>query len=265
MSKFLTYWSLTFAIVFIWLAAVAVAMADLKDEVLQKIQKQWAARQKSRARPVDPLADQSVAETLRPAHMDEKESWVFHLVSGIAIALGLKVRILVLQDSMGHYLVHFAQGKRLTSYRIDKAWVTDAMAGKGDQRERINVAVEQYLRQEYLGEKLTPKAPAPAATRAPAAPAAASQAGAPGTAPAPAAAGGAPAPSAASPSGAEMTREEKIAAAKAKAEAIKAQRAAGASQAPPSGPAAQSPPSPPAETPPQAPAPESAPPEKKPE
>lgn len=268
MSKFLTYWSLTFAILFIWIFSVAVAMADLKDEVLEKIQKQWAARQKARARPVDPLADQSVAETLRPAHMDDKESWVFHLVSGIAIALGLRVRILVLQDSMGHYLVHFAQGKRLTSYRVDKTWVADAMAGKADQRERIITAVEQYLRQEFLGEKLAPKVPAPAPAKAPAAPAAASPAGAQRPNPAPAGPGGAPASPAAPSSGSEMSREEKIAAARAKAEAMKAQRAAGGPQPPPSEPATQSPPSTPAAgTPPQAPqaaATESAP-EKKPE
>jgi hypothetical protein len=253
MSKFLTYWSLTFAILFIWIFSVAVAMADIKDEVLGKIQKQWAARQKARARPVDPLADQSVAETLRPAHMDDKESWVFHLVSGIAIALRLNVRILVLQDSMGHYLVHFAQGKRLMSYRVDKAWVADAMAGKADQRERIMTAVEQYLRQEFLGEKPAPKVPAPAAAKAPAAPAAASPAGGQRPTPAPAGSGGAPASPAAPPSGSEMSREEKIAAARAKAEAMMAQRAAGGPP-PPSEPATQSPPpTPAAGTPPQAP------------
>jgi len=235
LSKFLTYWSLTFAVLLIWIFSVGVAMADVKDELLASIHKQWAARAKSRLRPIDPLAGRSPAETLTPRALDEKESWVLHLVSQIAIALKLNVRILVIQDSQGHYLVHFAQGKRLESYRVDKTWVADAMAGKADQRERIFTAVEQCLRQEFLGEKPAPKPAVPAAPR----PAAAGAATAPAAAkPAPTAGaqpGGAQSAPAAAPAGAEMSREEKIAAAKAKAEAIMAQRAAGG--APPSQPA----------------------------
>ena len=219
------YWSLTFAILFIWMFSVAVALADVKDDLLAKIRKQVG---RARLRPVNPLAGRSVAETLAPAAMDEKERWVFHLVSAIAIALKLQVGILVLQDSMGHYLAHFTQGKRLITYRVDKAWVADAMAGKADQRERINAAVEQYLRQEFLGQPIAPKAaPAPAKPATAAAPAAAAPPK-PAGASAPAAAAGAAQP------GQEMSREERIAAAKAKAEAIKAQRAAG--EPPPSPP-----------------------------
>lgn len=226
LSKFLTYWSLTFAILFIWAFSVAVALADVKDDLLAKARKQIG---RARLRPVNPLAGRSVAETLAPTAMDEKERWVFHLVSAIAIALRLQVGILVLQDSMGHYLVHFTQGKRMITYRVDKAWVADAMAGKGDQRERINAAVEQYLRQEFLGQPIVPKAaPAAAKPAPPTAPGA--------TAPKPAGAA-APTPSAgpAQPQK-EMSREELIAAAKAKAEAIKAQRAAGGPPQPPQDP-----------------------------
>jgi hypothetical protein len=214
LTKFLTYWSLTFAILFIWGFSMAVALADVKDDMIAKIRKQVG---RARLRPVNPLAGRTTAETLAPTAMDEKERWVFHLVSGIAIALKLQVGILVLQDSMDHYLVHFTQGKRLITYRVDKAWVADAMAGKADQRERIIAAVEQYLRQEFLGQRIAPKpAPAPAKP-APAAAAVPAPAGAP--APAASAGSAQPAP--------EMSREELIAAAKAKAEAIKAQRASG--------------------------------------
>jgi hypothetical protein len=249
LSKFLTYWSLTFAILLIWGFSIAVALADVKDELLEKIRKQVG---RARLRPIDPLAGQSVAETLAPSAMDERERWVFHLVSEIAIALKLNVKVLVLQDSMGHYLVHFAQGKRLTSYRVDKAWVADAMAGKAEARERTYVAVDQYLRQEFLGQKIPPKmAPAAAAKTTAAAgtspkptsaPAAASGAAAPAKpAPEPGAAAGTPV-AAAQPSGTgEMSREEKIAAAKAKAEAIKAQRAAGESPKPSPAPEASAP------------------------
>jgi hypothetical protein len=208
-QPFLTYWSLTIAVLVIWGFSVAVAMADVKDDMLAKIRKQIG---RARLRPVDPLAGRSVAETLAPTAMDERERWVFHLVSGIAISLKLNVRILVLQDSMEHYLVHFAQGKRLISYRVDKAWVADAMAGKADQRERIYKAVEQYLRQEFLGQAIPKPAAAPAGART---------SGGTTTAPKPTVAAAAP------PGQPEMSREEKIAAARAKADAMKAQRAAG--------------------------------------
>jgi len=220
LQPFLTYWSLTIAVLVIWGFSVAVALADVKDDMLAKIRKQIG---RARLRPVDPLAGRSVAETLAPAAMDERERWVFYLVSGIAISLKLNVRILVLQDSMGHYLVHFAQGKRLITYRVDKAWVADAMAGKGDQRERIYKAVEQYLRQEFLGQPIAKPAPAPAAPPATPKPTgAAAPAGSVGAAP---------------PGQPEMSREEKIAAARAKAEAMKAQRAAGGPPPPPETPA----------------------------
>jgi hypothetical protein len=167
LSKFLTYWSLTFAILIIWGFSMAVALADVKDEFLDKRKKQPAAA--ARPRP-DPLAGRSVGETLRPPAMTRNQAWVFDLVTQIAKTYKLDVKIIVLQDSMDHYLVHFVREKQLVSYRVDKAWVADAMAGKADQRERIQEAVGQYLRQEFLGEKMTPKAPA-APAKAPAAPA----------------------------------------------------------------------------------------------
>ena len=226
---------------------MAVALADVKDDLMAQIRKKAG---RARLRPVDPLAGRSVAETLARTAMDEKETWVFYLVSEIAIPLKLNVKILVVQDSMGHYLAQFAQGKRLVSYRVDKAWVADAMAGKVEARERIHTAVGQYLRQEFLGQKIPPKAPPapakpavpPAKPAVPGQPAGAAAGGAssPGAAPA----GQAPAPSAAGAGQPEMSREEKIAAAKARAEAIKAALAAGGSGgSPPAGspPAPQGP------------------------
>lgn len=228
MSKFLTYWSLAFAVFFIWIVSIAVALADVKDELLDKIHKQWVARGKARLRPANPLAGLSVAETLPSSARTEAQEWVYGEVSRIAASLKLPVKIIVLQDSMDHFLVHFAQGPRLVSYRVDKAWVADARAGKTDQAERIRRVVEQYLRVEFLGEK-----PAPPPAAAPAAPGAAT---AKPAAPAAPAAPGAPAvvtssPASPAPAGppAEMNREERIAAAKAKAEALKAQRTAGPS------------------------------------
>ena len=250
MSKFLTYWSLAFAVFFIWIMSIAVALADVKDELLDKIYKQWVARGKARLRPANPLAGLSVAETLSSPARTEAQEWVYGEVSRIAGSLGLAVKIIVLQDSMDHFLVHFAQGARLVTYRVDKAWVADARAGKTDQLERIRRAVGQYLRVEFLGEKPAPPpaaaapasaaakpagAAAPAGTASPGAAAAPSDAGPPAAPVAgrpPAASGGAPAAGAeptapGTAPAAEMSREERIAAAKAKAEAIKAQRESG--------------------------------------
>jgi hypothetical protein len=160
-SKFLIYWSLTFAILVIWIFSFGVALADVKDEFWEKIRKQ-AAGKKSAPRP-DPLAGRSVAETLTPPAMDARQAWVFDEVSKVARTLGLTLKILVLQDSMDHFLVHFAQGKKLTSYRVDKAWVAEGMGGTAEQiekaRERIREAIERHLRVEFLGE--TPAPPAP--------------------------------------------------------------------------------------------------------
>jgi hypothetical protein len=117
--------------------------------------------------------------------MTSNQAWVFDLVTQIARNYKLDVKILVLQDSMDHYLVHFTRGKQLVTYRVDKAWVADAMAGKADQRERIQEAVGRYLRQEFFGEKIPPKAPAaPARAAAGPAPSPTRPAAEPGAAPA---------------------------------------------------------------------------------
>ena len=168
-SKFLTYWSLTFAILVIWIFSIGVALADVKDELWDKIRKQRTGK-RSALRPADPLAGRSIAETLTPRKMDFREEWVLQQVSQVAAALRLDLKILVLQDSMDHYLVHFSQGKKLTSYRVDKAWVADGMAGKTDQAERIRRAVERHLRVEFLGEKPAPPASPGGAKPAAAAP-----------------------------------------------------------------------------------------------
>jgi len=194
LSKFLTYWSLLFAILTIWGFSVLVALADVKDDLVAQFRKRWSAGAKNRLAAADPLAGRSIAETLTSRPMTELQAWVLQQVTPVVDRLGLQARTLVLEDSQGHFVLYVTQGKRLVTYRVDKAWVADARAGKTDQLDRIRRAVEQYLRQEFLGESPAPKAaPAPAA----AAP---------------------PSPQApATPDAAEMTREEKVAAAKARA------------------------------------------------
>ncbi len=223
LSKFLTYWSLLFAILTIWGFSVIVALLTAKDELLEASRRRRAA---TRGRPaiLDPLAGRSVAETLTRRPMTEPEKWVLAQVTPVAGRLGIHARTIVIRDAHGHFVVHLAQDKRLVTYRLDKAWVTDAQAGKSEQLDRIRQAVEQYLRREFLGET-----PAPAAAPA-AQPGTAAAGTAPGAAPQPAGPSSAPGTGGGAPS-----REERIAAAKAKAEAIKAQRASQESPGKPSG------------------------------
>lgn len=228
-SKFFTYWALTFAILIIWGFSIAVALADVKDEFLVRLKKQGAAAARPQTRPADPSAGRSVAETLRPPAMTRNEAWLFDLVTQIAKTHKLDVKIIVLQDSMDHYLVHFIRGKQLVSYRVDKAWVADAMAGKTDQRERIQEAVGRYLRQEFFGEKLTPKTPAP--------PAKAPASSAPGQQPPAAAPGQArAAPPGAPPAAAPPSTAAPSAPAGPSAPAAPSTPAAPSAQAPPSAP-----------------------------
>ncbi|HYM71200.1 MAG TPA: hypothetical protein VEZ44_16510 [bacterium] len=212
LSKFLTYWSLLFAILTIWGFSVLVALASAKDELLETFRKRWAMGMRARMAFTDPLAGRSVAETLTDRPMTASQKWVLDQVTPVAERLGVRVRTLVLQDGHGHFVVYLAQGKRLVTYRLDKAWVTDAVAGKAGQLDRIRQAVEQYLRQELLGQ-----APPRAAPSGPAAATAGSVASPPGG-PASASAGTPPA------GVTEVSREERIAA--AKAEATRSQRAA---------------------------------------
>jgi len=206
LSKFLTYWSLLFAVLTIWGFSILVALGDVKDELLDSFKRRWASSARSKLALTDPLAGRTPAETLTNGPLTESQLWVLGEVAPIADRLGLSARTLVLQDTFGHYVVYLTQGKRLVTYRLDREWVDEARAGKTEQLERIRQSVERYLRREFLGEEPAP-APVPVAA---ASPAAAADAAAP------------------APAGAEMSREERIAAAKAKAEALKVQRAAGA-------------------------------------
>ncbi len=206
LGKFLTYWSLLFAILTIWGFSVLVALLTVKDELLEAFRKRSAAA-RARLEVTDPLAGRSPAETLTSRPMTQQQKWVLDQVTPVVERLGIHARTLVLQDAHGHFVVYLMREKRLVTCRLDKAWVADAIAGKQDQLDRIRQAVEQYLRQEFLGQAPVPKTPPAEAGPSPAV-------AAPGD--------GTPAGPAAG--AAAMSREERIAAAKAKAEALKAGR-----------------------------------------
>lgn len=216
MNQFFVYWSLAFTIILIFLASLVVAGLDLRDDILGQIKKAREARARGRRplAPPDPMAGKTVAATVVPGvnrELTATEQWVRDVVGDVARALNIQARILVLQDSMDHPLVHFADRKRLLTLRVDKAWAAEGMAGSEERVRFVKDVVERFLRSEWLGEsgvlvKVTELNREAKAKAAPAAPAAD--------------------PSAAPAAQPAMSREEQIAAAKARAEAIKAQRAA---------------------------------------
>ncbi|HLJ59773.1 MAG TPA: hypothetical protein VKZ50_08580 [bacterium] len=63
-GKFLTYWSLLFAILTIWGFSVLVALGTIKDELLEAFRKRWATTARARMVFTDPLAERSIVETL---------------------------------------------------------------------------------------------------------------------------------------------------------------------------------------------------------
>ncbi|MDR7405104.1 MAG: hypothetical protein QN179_10990, partial [Armatimonadota bacterium] len=69
-----------------------------------------------------------------------------------AARLGLRVHIVVLEDSMRHFLVHFAHGGQLRTYRVDKTWVADARAGNAQREAQIVDLLERYLASDFLGQ-----------------------------------------------------------------------------------------------------------------
>jgi hypothetical protein len=145
------------------------------------------------------------------------------------------VQVLVLEDSKGHPMVHFSNGTRLETYRVDRTLVENAMKGEATKIIELADLLTRHLTADFLGREdvrpprttelardtkpagtaTVPKAPAAAAV--PVQPAAAAPA-APGT----------PAKDIES-----MSREERLALAKAKAEAMRAAAQGGAKPAAP--------------------------------
>jgi hypothetical protein len=179
------------------------------------------------------MAGKNVAQTLLPGpgqRLDAKREWVANLAKELVARLGAeqRIRTVVLEDSKGHPLVHFSDGKRVETYRVDRTLVETAMAGDTVKVNEVKELLTRQLSADFLGMEsirpprttelareaapktgATPMAaasPTPAAPAAPAIPAAST---APGTA-----ASGEP----------QLSREERLAAARAKAEALKKAR-----------------------------------------
>ncbi len=252
LSGFLRYWSLTLAVFVFYVFATIVASLDIVGEVREAIRKKRAS-QRGPALDPNPLRGQTVAETMLSGpgqQPDAKREWVRRIATEIAERLNARVQVLALEDSKGHPLVHFNDGKRVHTYRIDRPVVEAAMAGDTAKIAQVSDLLTRHLIADFLGleetrppqttelarEAASKPAPAvavrPAPAAAPAKPAEPAKAAAQPTQPAKPA----PTPTTAEPGaesapssqptpkapGAETSREERIAAARAKAEELKA-------------------------------------------
>ncbi len=220
LSGFLRYWSLTLAVFVFYLFAIIVASLDIVGEVGEAVRKRRAASRGPALDP-NPLVNRTVAETMlsgpgqRP---DAKREWVAHLAKEVAGHLNAPVQTLVLEDSKGHPLVHFNDGKRVQTYRIERSLVESAMAGDTAKVRDVSDLLTRHLMADFLGmETFRPPQTTELGREAASKPAPAATQPVPTTSPAP----GTPSAPAA-PAGAEMSREERLAQARAKAEELKA-------------------------------------------
>ncbi|MDR7520573.1 MAG: hypothetical protein QN123_13525, partial [Armatimonadota bacterium] len=224
--------------------AILVALLDILATLTEEARKKRAGQKAALLDP-NPLAGRTVAETILPGpgqRLDAKREWVARAAADVLRRLKLTgtVRAIVLEDSKGHPLVQFSDGKRLESYRVDRAVVEAAMAGDTARLTEISDLLTRHLTADFLGveEARPPRTTELAREAAAKAPAAGAQARGVPTAPAPAPAAAAAAPPqpapAATPAGLavpapavnpdSLSREERLALARAKAEALRAAR-----------------------------------------
>ena len=154
MARFFTYWSLTFAVFFIYVFAMVVAGLDVWGDLMDRVRKRRADLPGARGPVPSPLLGKSVASTIGigPGQApDAKRAWVRDRAQAAADKVGAKVSVLVLEDSKEHPLVHFHDGTRLRSYRVDKTWVAEARGGNADRARQIEELLERYLASDFLG------------------------------------------------------------------------------------------------------------------
>lgn len=187
MARFFTYWSLTFAVFFIYLFAMVVAGLDIWDDLMERVRKRRAELPGVRGPLPHPLGGKTVASTLGigPGQVpDARRAWVRDRAQAAADRVGARVSIVVLEDSKEHPLVHFHDGKQLKSYRVDKTWVAEARAGNAERAREIEDLLSRYLASDFLGRHdqrppRTTELAREAASKAPPAPARGSEPAAP--------------------------------------------------------------------------------------
>ncbi|MDR7483159.1 MAG: hypothetical protein QN183_14430 [Armatimonadota bacterium] len=244
-KAFLRYWSLTLAVFVFYLFAFLVAAIDLLAELSEASRKKRAGA-RGQALDPNPLATRSLAQTLLPGpgqRLDEKRQWVADLARDVVSRAGVQVNTVVLEDSKGHPLVHFTDGKTVQSYRVDRALVDAAMAGDASKVKEIADYLARHLRADFLGREderppRTTELAREAGSKAPPAAAARPASGVPEGAGEASATAGAPSQNVSAPPAApvaqaagekpveQMSREERLAAARARAEELRRQRLA---------------------------------------
>ena len=220
-GAFLRYWALTLAVFVFYIFAIVVASLDVFADLAETARKRRAERKPAVLDP-NPLASRTIAQTIFPGpgqQLDGMRGWVAHLAEDLVRQVNPRppVQTLVLEDSKGHPFVHFSNGQRLETYRLDRAMVDAAMTGDAARMAEVSERLRGHLTADFLGrEDARParttelaRETKPAAAKAEAA------------APAPAAVTGEPAADLES-----LSREERLAAARAKAEALRAARQA---------------------------------------
>lgn len=240
-GAFVRYWSLTLAVFVFYLFAIVVASLDVFADLAEAARKRRAERKPAVLDP-NPMASRTIAQTIFPGpgqQLEGRREWVARLAEDLVRRVNPRppVQTLVLEDSKGHPLVHFSNGQRLETYRVDRTTVDAAMTGDASRLAEVAERLRGHLTADFLGKEDARPArttelareakPAAAKTEAAAAGAPVADAAASETAgPAPAAVADAPAADVES-----LSREERLAAARTKAEALRAARLA---QKPPS-------------------------------
>jgi hypothetical protein len=228
LKPILRYWSLTWAVFVFWGFAILVAGLDVVNSAREAAKKKRAEQKPQPKLDPNPLTAMSVAETVMRGpgqKLDAKREWVLRMATDIVKQVNPTppVQTLVLEDSKGHPIVHFSNGTRLESYRVDRTLLEGAMKGEVTKIIELADMLKRHLTADFLGrEDVRPARTTELARDAK--PAAAAPAAAPAAASAPAAPAKDPE---------SMSREERLAVAKAKAEALRAAAQGGAKPAAP--------------------------------
>lgn len=155
-KAFLRYWSLTLAVFVIYVFAFLAAATDIAVELTEQIRKKRASRAaRGGARQPYPLRGRSIAETLDSPgqRLDDKRRWVHDHVATVLAELGIKARVLVMEDSMHHPFLQITDGRRMVTYRINKAAVEKGRAGDTSKIEEIKKFLRGHLTADFLGKE----------------------------------------------------------------------------------------------------------------
>jgi len=158
LKPFLRYWSLTLAVFVIYFFAFLAAVVDIVAELQEQVRKKRAEAPARAAAPVldpNPLQGRTIAQTFAsPGQLlDAKRQWVRDRVAGVLEDLGIRARVLVLEDSKGHPFIQVSDGQRLMTYRINRDAVVQGRAGDPQKVDEIRDLLRRHLAADFLGQE----------------------------------------------------------------------------------------------------------------